>query len=277
MEGRWERPLDMACVLPELPENTAWADVAGSCEEPPCCEPQPAACCGAGLLLPGDATLTCVITCVGGFNQGDGGSYDYTCDAGELSEPTPICVRAFPFVVLIVFGLVCALVWTFMAYATFVQGQKLVHERRFSAPDTPATRARRKSSGRGMGGAMDKRQSGHVCAWLARPGGCCVPEQEEDTRMYSAIGTVEHRSCCQRFCANLCGCFGLAESCRAFWQWHVTQCGIYGGKFVFFQIAVNFVYGVSTSFWFFFMVYAPPSALRARAHSLPQCVKTMHD
>eukprot|EP01048_Picozoa_sp_COSAG05_P019486 COSAG05_NODE_3064_length_2365_cov_13.284201_2_plen_393_part_00 len=242
----------MACVLPALPENTLWAEV-----DPPGCAAPP--CCGEGLELSAD--VTCVISCQEGFNQDDGGTYEYTCTGGVLQGPSPICTEASPFFVLVIFGVVSGGVWIFMAYATFVQGQKLVHERRFSAADTPETRARRKSSLRATG-SLDKRVAGNVCAWLTRPGGCCVPDEPEDTRMYSAIGIVENRSWCQRFCAKLGGCFGLFDSCRAFKQWHVTQIGIYGGKFVFFQIAVNFVYGVSTSFWFFFLVYYLDDDLR---------------
>ena len=205
--------LPMACVLPALPENTLWAEV-----DPPGCAAPP--CCGEGLELSAD--VTCVISCQEGFNQDDGGTYEYTCTGGVLQEPSPICTEASPFFVLVIFGLVSGGVWIFMAYATFVQGQKLVHERRFSAADTPETRARRKSSLRATG-SLDKRVAGNVCAWLTRPGGCCVPDEPEDTRMYSAIGIVENRSWCQRFCAKLGGCFGLFDSCRAFKQWHVTQ------------------------------------------------------
>jgi hypothetical protein len=40
------------------------------------------------------------------------------------------------------------------------------------------------------------------------------------------------------------------------------HCAIGRIQFVIFQISTNFVYGVSTSFWFFFMVYYLDDTLR---------------
>eukprot|EP01051_Picozoa_sp_SAG22_P011838 SAG22_NODE_1175_length_5248_cov_5.674694_5_plen_127_part_00 len=60
------------CVMPALPADT----VIGDC---------PAA--GADLL---DAQ-TCTISCAAGNAQGAEGTYVYTCDGTELTEPAPVC------------------------------------------------------------------------------------------------------------------------------------------------------------------------------------------
>ena len=55
--------------------------------------------------------------------------------------------------------------------------------------------------------------------------------------------TPTRRSCC------------LCSPCAGFSGWHTEQCAIYGCKFVAFQILVNFGYGATTSFLYFFIVY----------------------
>ena len=72
--------------------------------------------------------------------------------------------------------------------------------------------------------------------------------QERSRSLSDPSATPPRRSCCRHVCCLCSGCVGFSG-------WHTEQCAIYGCKFVVFQIFVNFCYGATTSFLYFFIVY----------------------